>query len=157
VALRYDEDNIYFFGGTDNTYSYYSKKTFRFSIPDKVVYPVDQKMNTGRAGFSIANYKVIFLCKIFPLEFCLCDWRLHGAKRPNSEAGVEQLRSLRCGRGDLVGDPEHESRQIWPLFLGRRRSWQNLRCGRLCLPQLCASNFGRSVRHRLKLLVQPWW
>lgn len=51
VAFRRDYNTIFFIGGCDTTYTYYSKKTYMFDIPGKKVEEV-ARLNVGRTGFA---------------------------------------------------------------------------------------------------------
>jgi hypothetical protein len=57
VALRYSENDLYFIGGTDTTYTFYSKKVFKFDIEAKSVTQMGN-MSVGKAGFCTATFGV---------------------------------------------------------------------------------------------------
>ena len=57
VAYRHSHNTMYFIGGTDTTYTFYSKKVFKFNISEKEVLPC-ANMKVGKAGFCIARFEV---------------------------------------------------------------------------------------------------
>lgn len=57
VAYRFSKNIMYFIGGTDTTYTFYSKKVFKLNISRKSVDQVSN-MSVGKAGFCIAEFKV---------------------------------------------------------------------------------------------------
>lgn len=54
MAWRKDYNTIFFVGGCDATYTYYSKKVYKFDIPGKKVERV-ANLSTGRTGFGICE------------------------------------------------------------------------------------------------------
>jgi hypothetical protein len=60
VAIRRSHNDIYFIGGTDTTYTFYSKKVFHFDITKKEVNQFGN-LNVGRAGFCVSEFEVRIL------------------------------------------------------------------------------------------------
>ena len=60
VAYRHNHNIMYFIGGTDTTYTFYSKKVFKFDISGRTVTQVSN-MSVGRAGFCTAKLDVSIL------------------------------------------------------------------------------------------------
>ena len=54
MGYRKDHNTVYFFSGTDATFSLFSKKTFKLDITSKEVTRAGN-MNLGRYSFAIAE------------------------------------------------------------------------------------------------------
>ena len=57
VAYRHSHNIMYFLGGTDVTYTFYSKKVFKFDFTEKAVTQIGN-LNIARAGFCTVKLKV---------------------------------------------------------------------------------------------------
>jgi hypothetical protein len=57
VAYRHSHNIMYFLGGTDVTYTFYSKKVFKFDFTAKTVSQISN-LGTARAGFCTIKLKV---------------------------------------------------------------------------------------------------